>query len=233
MTATQLERDREFWNQAARDNPYWYVSTFGPYEGRNLDEFWKSGEKIWKDLQQALDFSPTGKEVVVEIGCGVGRLTRVFAREVASVYAFDVSDEMLRRASASAAPNVTFHRTEGVSLQPVGDGSADLVLSYLVFHHLPSEAALADYLREMVRVAKPNGIIAFTLSPRNWKANLKLLAKLRRWMHEQVKRGGPRGLYRDEWLGIAPRARTVKRLSPVPLEHAMLHGDKWLFFGRR
>jgi hypothetical protein len=77
-----LEASRQFWDEKARENPYWYVSSAGPYEGRNLAEFWASGPKIWNDLKSASGYLPTPSDTVVEIGCGVGRLTRAIAPEV-------------------------------------------------------------------------------------------------------------------------------------------------------
>ena len=46
----ELEASRQFWDDKARENAYWYVSSAGPYQDRNLDEFWASGQTIWNDL---------------------------------------------------------------------------------------------------------------------------------------------------------------------------------------
>src|ERR1019366_7570372 len=96
-----LEASRQFWDEKARENPYWYVSSAGPYEGRNLAEFWASGPKIWNDLKSASGYQPKRNDIVVEIGCGVGRLTRAIAPEVGRVFAFDLSAEMLAIARSS------------------------------------------------------------------------------------------------------------------------------------
>ncbi len=69
----------------------WYVSSAGPYDGRNLTEFWASGPRIWNDLKSSSDYEPKFTDTVVEIGGGVGRLTRAMAPEVGSVFAFDLS----------------------------------------------------------------------------------------------------------------------------------------------
>ena len=227
-----LSASREFWEAKARENAYWYVSSFGPYEGRDLAEFWTAGRKIWNDLKTALGYTPSRADTVVEIGCGVGRLTRAIAPEVGHVHAFDLSEQMLSIARSCPFPNVTFHRGDGQSLRPLGDHCAPLVLAYCVFQHLPSERVLASYLGEMARVARPSGMLAFTLTPRTWHDHLTPLLRLRRWVKERVRPDGPRELYRSEWLGIRPRAQTVRALSPVPLSQAHLHGDKWLFYGR-
>jgi|HubBroStandDraft_6_1064221.scaffolds.fasta_scaffold1368669_2 hypothetical protein len=60
-----LDASRQFWDEKARENPYWYVSSAGPYEGRNLAEFWASGPKIWNDLKAASGYEPERSDTVV------------------------------------------------------------------------------------------------------------------------------------------------------------------------
>jgi ubiquinone/menaquinone biosynthesis C-methylase UbiE len=227
-----LDNSRMFWDAKAAENPYWYVSSYGSYDERNLEEFWQAGHRIWRDLREAVGYVPGHDDVVVEIGCGVGRLTRAIAADVAHVHAFDISEGMLEVARRSGLSNATFRRGEGDSLAGAPTGAADLAIAYCVFQHLPSLAVLERYLAEMRRVVKPGGIIAFTLSPRTWDDALRPALRVKRWLREQVVSGGPRGLYQREWIGIRPRRQTVHALSPVTLQFASLHGDKWLFWGR-
>lgn len=226
-----VARSRCFWERKAHENAYWYVSSFGPYEGRDAAGFWNAGPKIWGDLKAALGFAPARTDVVVEIGCGVGRLTRAIAPEVGHLHALDLSQQMLAMARAYPFANVTFHQADGYSLRGLPGRSARLVLAYCVFQHLPSEQVLGHYLREMARVAQPAGLIAFTLTPRTWRDGLRPLTQLKRWLKERLRPDGPRDLYRPEWLGIRPRAERVHALSPIRLSQTILHGDKWLFYG--
>jgi ubiquinone/menaquinone biosynthesis C-methylase UbiE len=228
-----LESNRRFWDEKAQENAYWYVSSYGPYEERNLADFWNSGSLIWRDLKSALDYEPRPNDIIVEIGCGVGRLTRAMAPEVGEVHALDLSAEMLGRAQVLGLGNVSFHQSDGQSLAGLPDNHAHLVLAYCVFQHLPSEQVLGDYLREMVRVARPGGLVAFTLTPRTWHARIEILVRARRWLKERLHASGPRGLYQRAWLGIRPSRAAVRRLSPVPIQDVLLHGDKWLFQCRK
>jgi hypothetical protein len=133
----------------------------------------------------------------------------------------------LEEARKLGLPNATFHATEGNTLQPLSDKSCDLVLAYNVLQHMPSTSVLGQYLHEMARVSR--GMIAFTLSPRDWKTYLLPLLRIRSWIRDG---SGPRGIYKREWTGIRPRRNTVSTLSPVPLQFSLLHGDKWLFYGK-
>lgn len=227
-----LDNSRVFWDAKAAENPYWYVSSYGSYDDRDLAQFWQAGHRIWRDLREAIGYAPARGDVVVEIGCGVGRLTRAIAPDVAHVHAFDISEGMLEVARRSGPSNATFRRGEGDSLRGVPTAAAELAIAYCVFQHLPSLAVLERYLAEMRRVVKPGGTIAFTLSPRTWADTLRPALRLRRWLREQLVRSGPRGLYQHEWIDIRPRRDAVHALSPVTLAFTPLHGDKWLFWGR-
>jgi ubiquinone/menaquinone biosynthesis C-methylase UbiE len=224
---------KSFWNKAAEENPYWFVSSFGPYnKTRNLDEFWASGQMIWADLKRASGYKPTPNDTVLEIGCGIGRLTRVIAPEVSCVIAIDISENMLAIAREARLPNADFRIAEGFSLPGIPNGSVDLALGYCVFQHLPSHSALESYLVEMCRVTKPRGLIAFTLGPRDWKAWLLPVLRVRAYIREKLKSNGPKGIYQKEWVGIRPSASQVSRISPMPLERKSLDVGRILYFGR-
>jgi SAM-dependent methyltransferase len=224
---------RAFWNAKAREDPYWFVSTYGTYgPDRDLKSFWASGFYIWSELKKATGYAPQPSHRVVEIRCGVGRVTRAIAPEVGRVDALDVSEQMLAIAKTASLPNVTFFLGDGVSLQPLPGDCADLVFAYCVFQHLPSVCTLARYLTEMVRVAKPDGMIAFTLTPRTWTVLLLPILRLRAYLRESLRNDGPRGLYRREWIGIRPSTRRVHKISPIHLNTSVFMGDKVLFFGR-
>lgn len=228
-----LTRNREFWDRKAKENPYWYVSSYGSYLERDLEDFWASGQEIWANIKKALSYQPNRSDVVFEIGCGVGRLTRAIAPEVKHLHAQDISKEMLVIAQHSTrCANVTFHHGDGESLRPLEDNCADLVLAYNVFQHLPSCEILRKYLAEMVRVAKPGALLAFTLSPCGWHTVLLPLLRARRWLLEFSQSDGPRELFAREWVGIRPSIRGVSRLSPIALNTRDFDGDKWFFWGK-
>lgn len=228
-----LDRSRRFWDAKAAENPYWYVSSCGPYEHCDIGAFWASGVQIWIDLKTAIGYAPKLNDKVVEIGCGVGRLTRAIARDIGHVYSIDISAEMVEMARKAKLPNVDFYVIDGVTLAPLTDGCADCTIAYSVYQHLPSIGVLEAYLDEMLRLTRPTGILAFTLSPRTWHVALLSLVKIKRWLKEGFSPDGPTELYRREWLGIRPSAKTVRSLCRVNLQQSMLHGNKWLFWGRR
>jgi len=227
MSAT-IETSQRFWNEKAKENPYWYVSSYGPYDGRNLDDFWKSGLTIWDSLKGVTGYFPHG--TVVEIGCGVGRITRAIAKEVGHVIAFDLSREMIEIAKQQSLENVEFRLANECRLGGLPDKSADLVLAYCVFQHLPSIGHLRSYLREMVRVAKPGAVISFTVCPGDWRWKLLPLMRLKGFIKSKLRLQPP-DLYRMEWLGIRPSAKEIQSACPVTLKSKALDPERILYWG--
>ncbi|CAN5490872.1 hypothetical protein BH09ACT4_BH09ACT4_09630 [soil metagenome] len=147
---------KRFWNSAARENAAWYIATRFTSEN---DEFFESGNREVDHFlgMACLELGP--KDTVVEIGCGVGRMTRRLAALAGQVVAADVSDEMLGRARANLAANtnVRYLELSGDGDIPLETASVDAVFSYITMQHVPTADAQARYFGEAVRILKPGG----------------------------------------------------------------------------
>ncbi len=103
----------------------------------------------------------TAGEAVLDVGCGTGDLTLQVARRVGSsglVAGIDAAPEMIARARQKATRRhmaIDF-RAEPVEALSFADHTFDVVVSSLVFHHLP-DALKRRGLVEMQRVLKPGG----------------------------------------------------------------------------
>lgn len=143
------------------------------------------GEQELASLFGRLGADPRGG-VCVEVGCGPGRMTGSLAERFDHVLAVDVSPAMLGRARAAVpASNVEFRAVSGERLDGVADASADVVVCYLVFQHLPRRAIVERYLREFARVLQAGGeafvqipVLDPGLRPRAWRALRTPLARL-------------------------------------------------------
>jgi ubiquinone/menaquinone biosynthesis C-methylase UbiE len=97
-------------------------------------------------------------DVVLEIGCGVGRVGKHLARHCHRWIGADVSPNMLRYAAERLRhlPNVEFVEIPGNDLRPIADESVDVVYSTVVFMHLDTWDRYA-YVKEARRVLRPGG----------------------------------------------------------------------------
>ena len=108
-----------------------------------LRSFGPVGGAIWNDIKRVTGYAPRTGDTVVEIGCGVGRLTRAIAPEVGLLIALDISERMLAIACQANLPNDDFRPAEGFTLPGIPDKLVDLALGYCVFQHLPSHKTIA------------------------------------------------------------------------------------------
>ncbi|HEX8646057.1 MAG TPA: class I SAM-dependent methyltransferase [Thermoleophilaceae bacterium] len=157
---------RQFWNQRAEADAFVAVDSRLEFGSPDLERFWAGGEKDLDLLLAAVGAELEPGDAVVEIGCGVGRLTRVLAARAASVRALDVSERMLElaREHNPELPNVSWLLGDGTSLAGVDDSSADVVVSHVVFQHIPDPEITLGYVREIGRVLRPGGWAAFQVS---------------------------------------------------------------------
>ena len=110
-------------------------------------------------LQAAL--RDQGSARVLDLGCGTGHVSFHVAPLVAEVVAYDLSQQMLDVVAAAATErglgNIVTERGVAERL-PFADATFDFVFSRYSAHHW-SDLGLA--LREVRRVLKPGGVVAF------------------------------------------------------------------------
>jgi len=94
---------------------------------------------------------------VLEIGCGTGLFTELFARSGAQIIAVDISEDLLSIARAKNLPEdrVMFMRKRFEECDI--DGPFDAVIGSSILHHLDIKPALAK-IKELL---KPGGIMSF------------------------------------------------------------------------
>jgi SAM-dependent methyltransferase len=101
---------------------------------------------------------------VLDLGCGTGVVAITAARIGARVHGVDLTPELLERARENASvANVEIDFREGdAEALPFGNAEFDVVLSQFGHMFAPRPEVA---IREMLRVLKPGGIIAFTTWP--------------------------------------------------------------------
>jgi SAM-dependent methyltransferase len=160
-SATRQARD---WDDLALVDPFWAVLATNEKRdgGWDLDEFFATGEADVEHVLATADQlgRPARRELALDFGCGVGRLTRALARRFDEAIGVDVSERMLEHARRlnGDTPNLTFASTD----EPP-PGTFDLVVANLVLQHLPSNALARVYIERLIKAARPDGLVVFQL----------------------------------------------------------------------
>ena len=107
-------------------------------------------------LLDKVGIAPT--DVVLEIGCGIGRVGKHLAGRCRRWIGADVSPNMLKFAAERLGDfaNVEFVELSGNDLRPIPDNSIDVVYCTVVFMHLEGWDRYG-YVEEAFRVLRPGG----------------------------------------------------------------------------
>ncbi len=156
-----MKRD---WNERARENARWFINTVKLHQSE--DEFDATGANeirnlILPELVLLTDGRDPRSLRFLEIGCGIGRMTRHLAAIFGEVHGTDVSGEMVRQAQKRLRDlhNVYLHETSGLDFAGLPDDHFDVAFSAYVFQHVPSKDVIRSNIREAYRVVKPGGVI--------------------------------------------------------------------------
>lgn len=104
--------------------------------------------------------------VIVDVGCGTGISTRLFAQRGFRVLGIEPNDDMRRQAEAHPLPGVPHppeYRPGKAEATGLPDGFADAVLAAQAFHWFEPESTL----REFHRLLKPDGWVILMWNERD------------------------------------------------------------------
>jgi ubiquinone/menaquinone biosynthesis C-methylase UbiE len=167
MDTKVLTKMRSDWNDRAKENAQYYVQNAA--KDWDQREFFRTGEiNVANDVLPDMHTICGGQRspldlTALEIGCGVGRMTRMLSRVFGHVTGVDISEEMIARARQNTADlgNVDLMVGDGCTLTGLADASCDYAFSFIVFQHIPSYDVIASYCREVFRVLKPGSLFKF------------------------------------------------------------------------
>jgi SAM-dependent methyltransferase len=216
----------------ARENAMWYIHSVLDFGHPDEDEFWRSGADNLTATLAPFGVGFDGSERVLEIGCGIGRITRALAARASSVVGIDVSAEMVERGREALAgvDNLELVVGNGRDLSQFPDGAFDAVYSFIVFQHIPDPDVTCGYIREIGRVLRPGGWAVFQVS------DMPEIHNREHWTRGRLKRPSrwlrrePSGTLEPQWLGSAvPREKLLAALQAGNLSLRSSVGDNTQF----
>ena len=140
-------RSQRAWDRHAQQDPR---DATAAHDARDWESYWRSGQRDFElvlGVARAAGLAASG--CAVEIGCGLGRLTRVAGDSFDRVVGLDIAPEMLAIAQRESATSTVAYLPINASLKlPVSMDSVDLVFAWTVFRHV-SKRIFAHYLEEV------------------------------------------------------------------------------------
>lgn len=102
----------------------------------------------------------TSDSVVMDFGCGMGRVSKYVAPMCKVLWAVDASSVMLdlARKRLSGLDNVRYARSRDTVVPDVESASVDVIFSLLVLQHMEREDAFRT-LKEFHRLLRPQGVL--------------------------------------------------------------------------
>lgn len=156
---------KQAWNERAREDARWYINTVK--RDQTDAEFAASARPDVEKFVFADPIFIAGDETqqlrLLEIGCGIGRMTQHLAPAFAEVHATDVSGEMIAqgRARLSHVANVHLHETNGCDFAALPSAYFERIFSVYVFQHVPDVEVVRSNIRDAGRTLKAGGLFKF------------------------------------------------------------------------
>ncbi len=140
------------WNLAAMSSQHAFHAVCATKSEEQLDRLGLA------DAQRMIPFLRSAS-VVLDVGCGVGRVEKFLWPHCFSVFAVDISDRMITiaRQRLVGIKNVKFVRSTAWDLRTLHNATIDFCFSLHCLQHIDKEHTYLA-LKEIFRVLKPEGI---------------------------------------------------------------------------
>jgi ubiquinone/menaquinone biosynthesis C-methylase UbiE len=166
-TPVDLKMKKE-WNERAKMNPLFVISTD---HSETKEDFWESGitecnmilGNETSRFQDIIKNKNPSKMNVLEIGCGIGRILIPMRKFFGNMIGIDISSEMVQLGQqyVESIPNCSIIENNGIDLSEFPDNHFDFCYSFIVFQHIPDKKIVANYIKEVSRILKPECLFRF------------------------------------------------------------------------
>ena len=169
MELKELQRN---WNQLGKRDPLWAILMWNDKKDNKWDpdEFFETGKQEIKDVMQYVAklglLQQRGR--ALDFGCGAGRLTQALATYFEAVVGIDIAPSMVKLAKRynRFGARCLYYVNDADNLRVFPDQEFHFIYSNIVLQHMRPDY-VKSYIREFLRVLKPQGVLIFQLPSRN------------------------------------------------------------------
>lgn len=174
-------------------------------QSHELNGFTQLNETQWRrvvcTITKPLAHEFTSEARIIDVGCGAGAFLETLitcdGRRVSKsqLYGVDYSQSLIDRARERFSNPSHFNTADMRDLSGLETASFDVVFSFSTFFYLPDEAAVVQAVRELLRIAKPGGLMFIADVSDKDKEQLALqLRGQSRYYSEKQRKLGPKDL---------------------------------------
>lgn len=153
---------KKVWNTYGKNEPYWSVLTNNKYFSlsikNNYDNFFETGKNTIKTFENILQkYNYTLKDkIILDFGCGVGRLTKACLNYSSNVYGMDISEEHLKIANKNVK-SAKFYKVINENTLPQLNNKPEVIISLITLQH-NSPKLIKKFLINLLKLLQDNGI---------------------------------------------------------------------------
>lgn len=176
------------WEELSQLDPLFAILTekekqFGKWDPK---EFFASGQAEIDALMKSCGIPAGDHGRALDFGCGVGRLSNALRLYFGDVWGVDVSSGMVELARRYVT-SCSFVVNQSDNLSQFGNDSFDFIYSNIVLQHQPSKEIARSYIREFVRLLKPEGMAVFQMP---YKLSLRHALQPKRRLYSYLRKLG-------------------------------------------
>ena len=149
------------WETFARENAEYFILTeIGrASDSAAMEEFFESGRKLVGEILNEVADQVSGRDLAIEIGCGVGRLLIPMARQFTQVIGVDIAPTMLAKLRSNCQRLGVQNARGMLTDEPWDQGrQADFAYSWLVFQHIVDFPTIERSVRQLTAALKCGGV---------------------------------------------------------------------------
>ena len=158
------------WEGLAQNDALWSILTDKKLRGEKWDksQFFDSGKQEVENILAFLkeqQVQPIDFELVMDFGCGAGRISRALSQHFNKVVGVDASPTMVALAeeeNQEFADKVSFKLNQEEDLRQFPDNSFSMTFTVITLQHIPS-AQSVGFITEFIRLIKPGGLAVFQI----------------------------------------------------------------------